>query len=228
MAAVDAHFKGETDRYKAEFRVKAKNGSWLWMGNYGQIKERNEKGEVTQFIGVSFNIDQRRMMEETMKAMAFSDALTGLGNRRLLFEKAGDLIAKSYVNNLPTTLLIADIDYFKKINDTYGHSVGDQVLISYSEVLKTYFREIDMKIRYGGDEFIILLPDTSLKQAEASAHRLNNRIAKIESDVKEGITTSVGLAELQSNETIEHLIQRADKALYQAKQLGRNTVVIDS
>jgi len=224
MEAVEAHFRGETNRYKAEFRLKAFNGDWVWMGNYGQVVERNDKNEVTKFIGVSFNIDQRRVMEEAMKAMAYSDPLTGLGNRRMLFERADEELSRAFRYKHDLSIMIADIDYFKKINDSYGHTIGDQVLAAYADALQRDFRHVDMKIRYGGDEFIVLMPETNLDQAIESAQRFNYLISKLSTPVEEGITTSIGVAEIEAEESIESLIKRADKALYKAKDMGRNTV----
>ncbi|MBN2793947.1 MAG: sensor domain-containing diguanylate cyclase [Clostridia bacterium] len=225
LAIMENHFKGETDRYKAELRVKAKDGNWVWMGNYGQVKERNEKGEVTRFIGVNFDIDQRRIMEETMKSMAYTDDLTSLGNRRMLFETGHVEVEKALRYNRPLSIIFADIDRFKYINDTYGHMNGDEVLKDYATCLLQSLRLLDSKYRYGGDEFIILLPETTLEEAYDSALRFNQQVKEMTTAIPIVITTSIGVASLTTDDTLESLIKKADLALYKAKEQGKDTVL---
>lgn len=226
MSAIQAHFQGKTSRYRAEFRIKAKDGSWIWMGNYGQVKERNEEGQVTRFIGVTFNIDQRRIMEETLKAMAYTDDLTDLGNRRMLFHTGALEMERAKRYKHPFTLLITDIDGFKKINDQHGHIVGDNILKKYADEMKATFRHVDMKIRYGGDEFIVLMPETKIDSALESAKRFASVISKMTCDGVESMTTSIGIARMNGDESLEALIKRADAALYTAKELGCNQVIV--
>lgn len=219
------HFEGKTDRYSAELRIKAKNGSWVWTGNYGQVKSRNSAGEITQFIGLNFNIDERHILEDAMKTMAYTDDLTGLGNRRLLFEQGELEIKKCKRYKRDLSIIFADIDYFKAINDAYGHIVGDDILKLYAKTIKDEFRDIDMKYRYGGDEFIILMPETNISAAYESALRFNEIVANINPQPLDGLTTSIGLASYDGETNLEALIKKADHALYQAKEEGRNSVV---
>lgn len=225
LEAMDKHFKGETDRYRAELRVKAKDGNWVWMGNYGQVKARNVNGEVTRFIGVNFNIDQRRIMEEAMKSMAYTDDLTSLGNRRMLFEMGYTEVEKAHRYNRPLSIIFADIDRFKYINDTYGHMKGDQVLKDYAECILNTLRHLDLKYRYGGDEFIILLPETTLEEAYDSALRFNHQVKEMKTIIQMMITTSIGVATLEPEDTLESLIKKADVALYKAKEKGKDIVL---
>ena len=221
------HFDGKADAYRAELRMKNKKGSWVWIGSYGQVKERNIQGGVTKFIGVTFNIDQRRITEETLKIMAYNDVLTNLGNRRMLFESGALELERSLRYNHPCSLLITDIDGFKQINDTHGHMIGDQILSDYAKTLRSSFRQMDMKIRYGGDEFIVIMPETTLEEAYESALRFNATIERQPMGIDKGITTSIGVAQMNMNDSLESLIRRADKALYRAKEQGRNQVIMD-
>lgn len=226
MEAIQNHFAGKTERYRAEFRIQAKDGTWIWMGNYGQVKKRNEKGEVTCFIGVTFNIDQRRITEEMLKTLAYTDDLTKLGNRRMLFQD-GDLeLEKATRYNHPLSMFMTDIDGFKQINDEYGHIVGDTILKEYAICMNDTFRNVDMKLRYGGDEFIIIMPETDIEEATKSANRFLKNVSAIDSEIQNYITTSIGVAEFKDKESLESLIKRADLALYDSKALGGNTLTV--
>jgi len=163
--------------------------------------------------------------ELALKDMASKDALTGLLNRR-----SGEQLLKQYVTDKPgakntLSLIMLDIDNFKKINDTYGHARGDEILKSSSQLLKSKARNSDNVIRWGGEEFLILLPDTKLPAAMEFAERIRNSIAG-ENDCEAGkITASLGVAELQNDESGASLLSRADKALYKAKLEGKNRAI---
>ena len=131
-------------------------------------------------------------------------------------------------NNIPLSLIFLDIDYFKNINDKYGHNTGDRMLKSISEMLKKSFRTSDHIIRWGGEEFIILLNKCSLELAVDLAERIRKNVEDYSDDEVGKITISLGVATLQPNETIHELISRADSALYQSKRNGRNQVTISS
>jgi diguanylate cyclase (GGDEF)-like protein len=160
-----------------------------------------------------------------MKKMAYTDELTGLANRRKLFDQGEIEIGKCKRYKRKLSILFADIDYFKAINDKYGHNVGDDILKLYGKILRETFRDIDLKYRYGGDEFIILMPETDLNDAYESALRFNQIIEEINPKPLKGLTTSIGVASYNGEDTLESLIKKADQALYQAKDKGRNSVV---
>ena len=121
-----------------------------------------------------------------------------------------------------------DIDHFKKINDTYGHNVGDDVLKAITDIVKGRIRTIDVFARWGGEEFLILLPDTNVLSASVLAEELRLMIENTEIIKGEKITASFGVTEFRSGDTFEIFINRVDKLMYQAKQSGRNKVVSDS
>jgi two-component system, cell cycle response regulator len=166
--------------------------------------------------------------------MAITDALTGLYNRRYMESHLATLVEQAAARGKPLTVLILDIDYFKAINDSYGHDAGDDVLREFALRIRKSIRGIDMACRYGGEEFVAVMPETDMAVATMVAERLRRRIASEPFSIQQGkgsvtVTISVGLAALGSpNETAAEILKRADQALYQAKRDGRNRVVSDA
>ena len=162
--------------------------------------------------------------------LSVTDGLTGLYNRRYFeFNLEREFLrAKRYKNNL--SMAILDIDFFKKINDTFGHQCGDYILKEVARLTKESFRKTDMIYRYGGEEFTIILPETSLTNASIPLERLRNKIEAFEfvyNNEKIKLSISVGISEMKYNYSEQtELLSTADKALYKAKQTGRNKVVI--
>ena len=164
------------------------------------------------------------------------DALTNLNNRRQFEHRLGQEIATTKRQNNPLCAMMIDIDFFKKVNDTYGHASGDAVLRGVASIIKSALRESDIPSRYGGEEFAILLPYTHIEEAKIVGERLRSTVESSpipindeNSDVKSiNVTISMGLAEFDNQETGEELFERADKALYQAKESGRNRVCINN
>ncbi len=162
------------------------------------------------------------------------DALTNLNNRRQFELRLGQEIAAAKRQNNPLCAMMIDIDFFKKVNDTYGHASGDAVLRGVASIIKSTLRESDIPSRYGGEEFAILLPYTHIKEAEIVGERLRNAVETSplpindeNSDIKTiNVTISMGLAEFINDETGEELFERADNALYEAKKSGRNKVCV--
>ena len=159
------------------------------------------------------------------------DALTGVHNRRWMSEAFPRALLRCTRNKQPVTLMIVDIDFFKRVNDTYGHLIGDAALKTVAKCLAKNLRPFDLLGRYGGEEFALLLPDTGHVGAETLAERLRSMIAgcKIESDdARFQVTISIGVALAHGEKTLEVLLEEADSALYRAKELGRNRVEITS
>lgn len=165
------------------------------------------------------------------------DALTGFYNRRQLEERIKQEAAKAKRQKTPLCAIMTDIDFFKKVNDVYGHAVGDLVLKTVSKTIRTQLREYDIAGRYGGEEFAILLPFTRTEEAIMVAERLRNAVekttinlAKVNPDAPQktiNVTISVGIYEFKSSDDAEDLLKKADKALYEAKDTGRNRVIIN-
>ncbi len=158
----------------------------------------------------------------TMRHLAITDPLTGVANRRYFNEVASLNIARNARNGLPLSLLILDLDHFKKVNDIHGHATGDRVLVDIANMLQSLCRETDVIARWGGEEFTLLLPDTDQKGATTFAQRLADSLSTYRFIDDKTITISQGIATYQPGDTIESLLKRADKALYQAKEKGRN------
>ena len=158
---------------------------------------------------------------------AQTDELTGLMNRRAFFEHAQVLYAQCRHNQQPLCALMMDMDHFKQINDTYGHQAGDQVLRQIGGVISASFRKADVYGRLGGEEFAVLLPNTSLETARNIAEDLIKAIAGLAAEPVKGLSASLGVAFTHAvDEDLHGLMNTADKALYRAKALGRNQVAV--
>lgn len=173
---------------------------------------------------------QQRLLE-----LATMDDLTGVANRRYFYERFEQEVARAQRYHHPLSCLILDLDDFKKVNDNYGHLAGDRVLREIAGIIRANCRTSDLPARFGGEEFIVLLPETDLTGAASFAERLRSLIASREIPLGNGqllqITASLGVAsftpaELGSLDSGEKLIQLADDALYQAKRDGKNRVVV--
>lgn len=177
---------------------------------------RKEKEELIR--------QERRLRQESI-----TDGMTGLYNRRLLWSALDKETAVAHENGLPLSLLILDVDNFKRFNDTHGHPEGDKVLIALADILLKQVRDKDSPCRYGGEEFVVVLPYTPMAKASGVAERIRLRFSQLrfdpEPDLQIQVTVSVGLAELKPGETPRELLSRADKALYEAKNTGKNRVV---
>ncbi len=166
--------------------------------------------------------------------MAITDALTGLFNRRYMENHLGTLVEQAGARGKPLAVLALDIDHFKSINDSHGHDAGDDVLRDFALRIKRSIRGIDLACRCGGEEFIIVMPETDMAVAASVAERLRRRIATEPFVISEGtrtipVTLSIGIATLrEGNDTPASLLKRADQALYRAKRDGRNRVVPDA
>lgn len=188
--------------------------------------------QLTRQSGLT--IHRANVYAEVLK-YASLDALTGLNNRRQFEVRIKQEVSNSKRNNSPLCCMMIDVDYFKKVNDTYGHAAGDCVLKSVSEIIKNEIRDYDIACRYGGEEFFIILPQTNLKEASLVAQRLRKVIEESKMNVREAnihgirylkITVSIGVCAFDSSMTPETFAQCADKALYEAKESGRNRVIV--
>ena len=168
-----------------------------------------------------------RMMEKLQK-LAVTDGLTKLYNSRSFYTQLETEVDRFNRYKHPLALLLLDLDHFKDYNDTYGHLVGDKVLVRFSQIIKSCLRANDTAYRYGGEEFTVILPETGGEEAGLVAQRIraaleNERFAPINGkEVK--ITISIGVTEYQPKEELSSFIQRADRAMYRSKQKGRNLV----
>ncbi|WP_286269637.1 GGDEF domain-containing protein [Thalassotalea hakodatensis] len=185
---------------------------------------------VTALIILVLLIRQLKI-RATLKYLAKTDSLTGLYNRRVLFTQGVLLLQEHQQRQIPLSVMMLDIDHFKYINDTYGHDVGDKVIIAVANLGKETLRAKDIFSRIGGEEYAIILPHTELKEAKAIAERLREKVQQhvfeLEDKATENfnVTISIGVATLSSENTdFDQLLHAADEAMYRAKTSGRNQV----
>ncbi|MBW8010493.1 MAG: diguanylate cyclase [Chloroflexi bacterium] len=195
---------------------------------------RNTKGGELGYLLTLQDITERKQLFQEIERLASTDPLTNLNNRRHMFDLGEKEITRARRYNHPVSLLIIDIDHFKEINDTYGHLVGDQILEKFSSSLQSTFRSIDIVGRYGGDKFIVILPETPPNAAHATAIRLCETITNrvFQTTAREiHFTLSIGISsetDFKNDTSLYTLLERADRALYRAKSRGRNQAVLEN
>lgn len=188
-------------------------------------------GTAKRVTGVNWDVTKKRRLEAELRRLATTDALTGANNRRSFMERAGAEIMRSKRYNSPVAILSLDIDHFKRVNDTYGHPVGDKVLKALVTICKDTLRSTDIFARMGGEEFSAILPESDVASAHKTAERLREAVEKsvvrTETDAIR-YTISIGISTLAgADDHLDLLMRRADKALYKAKEQGRNRVEIE-
>ncbi|MBC7952909.1 MAG: diguanylate cyclase [Rhodospirillaceae bacterium] len=227
-AATDAQLMaGETDRLDMETTLADATGmprALMVSKAVLRLADNSPHG----IIGVATDITERKALERELRRLATIDPLTGAFNRRHFMAEATQEMERAvrYGNGLSVIML--DIDLFKRVNDTHGHAMGDEVLRKVVEVCRANLREVDVFGRLGGEEFAALLPETTLAGAALLAERLRRAINEIRVPLAAGdlrITASLGIAEREADEpSFDHMLHRADQALYRAKQAGRDRV----
>jgi diguanylate cyclase (GGDEF)-like protein/PAS domain S-box-containing protein len=184
---------------------------------------RREDGRIEGALIVNLDITQRRQAEDRLREMAERDPLTNAYNRRHLYEFMTAEIQRSRRYGSPLSVLMFDIDHFKRINDEHGHETGDRVLVRLVELVNQALRGADQLARYGGEEFIVVAPGIGLAQAVVLAERLRLQIERTPFDPVSRLTCSFGVCELGEG-GVDALLRRVDEWLYQAKRAGRNQV----
>ena len=189
-------------------------------------------------VAVFFRGLQRRLGEknaalkaaiERIEVLANRDELTGLANRRSIAKWLGEQMAQCDRSGLPLTVALLDIDHFKQINDTYGHSAGDRTLQLFANCVSETLRGVDRLGRYGGEEFLVVLVATSLNNAEGPLERIRSKVAACDwsaIDANIHLTLTIGATDYARGESAEDLLRRADLALYLGKESGRDRVVL--
>jgi diguanylate cyclase (GGDEF)-like protein/PAS domain S-box-containing protein len=246
-AAARAIRNGETS-IDEEIEIECFDGTRKIILNSG-VPMRNSAGEIVGALIVNQDITARKHSEDELRRasaeveaarrkveealareriLSRTDSLTGAANRRHFFEMAAHELAVAQRYHNPLSVILLDIDHFKRVNDMLGHDAGDEMLKRIAQIVRDHLREADVFARYGGEEFVILLPHTNAQQATVVAERIREDIATHSAIAREGVvmaTISSGVAHLLRDETIDALIRRADEALYLAKRRGRNRTV---
>ena len=218
------------ESFQVAYRMFRKEGAERWLMEEGRVVSEPDEASV-RLEGFISDITARKQTEmslreanETIGRLIREDPLTGLANRRALEENMVRAISFAQRWKHPLSIIMTDIDHFKTVNDRYGHLTGDQVLVSFSQLLKTSSRIEDIVARFGGEEFILVVPNTNLDQATQLAERLRIDTEEATIPIPTNITASFGVTRLLAEDTKESLIARADRALYAAKNAGRNRV----
>lgn len=191
----------------------------LYVARFNQVLSEKNK----QLSQLKIELEERN---EKLAHLSIHDTLTNLFNRHYFDQRFEQEYRRARRTQTDVCLIIIDIDYFKKINDEYGHSLGDKVLVELADILASAVREVDVLARWGGEEFVILTPATKLSDCHAFAQRLSSIIENTAFHHEIKITCSMGLAQLSPDETIEQWFDRADSSLYRAKEKGRNLIMI--
>ncbi|PTT45829.1 MULTISPECIES: sensor domain-containing diguanylate cyclase [unclassified Aeromonas] len=256
MAKFDLCLSDSVHEYRAEYRCRTRDGSYLWIEDCGRIIERNPDGSVARMIGAHRDIHASKLLlaqlerrnhsleqqvaertaelvrlnealqqkAEENRQLAETDALTGAASRYRLERVIKLECERSRRFKHAFSVIAMDVDDFKQINDNHGHSAGDQTLVKIVALVRTHIREIDLIARWGGDEFMVVLPNTGLADGRLVADKLRELIVRSRVCEQLDITLSFGLAEYQPDEPMSQLMVRVDRALYQAKLAGKNQI----
>ncbi|QSX09202.1 sensor domain-containing diguanylate cyclase [Alkalibacter rhizosphaerae] len=231
MKAMKDHMDGKIPVYECEYRIYTKDGSVKWFFDRGKVTQRDEDGKALFAAGIVFDItDQKnkeeklRVENELLEVESNTDPLTEIRNRGAIMEELDNQMKTSLFSKEKLHIAIFDIDHFKEINDTKGHVFGDTVLKEVAKILSGSIRGLDSVGRYGGEEFLVILPNTSKEGAEHAGERIRSRIEEHVFGEGVKVTISGGIAQYQMD-SAESFINRADKKLYEAKKSGRNQVM---
>ena len=213
----------ETGVQGYQHRIRHADGHYIWVEEYA-----TPQADGVTLIGAVRDISEQKALELKLRKLVATDDMTGLFNRRFFSEQVERALADAKRHDTPLSLIMVDIDYFKRVNDTYGHPTGDEVIIAIAQMLKQGTRSSDCCARIGGEEFAVLVSETTIDQAEHIAEQLRANIERTSINVQSGhslsITVTAGIATAEPGDSWTQLLGRADKALYRGKQSGRNRV----
>jgi len=225
MASLREHMAGMRMRYEAEYRLRNRNGHYLWVHDRGRVCEYGPQGQALRLVGMMQDISDRKALEQRLHGLAAVDTLTGLASRfggQTFLQSQAERCQRA---QLPLSLAFIDVDHFKAVNDLHGHLAGDAVLTQVGQAIKSAVRASDCVCRWGGEEFLVIAPETPLAAAAGLAETLCHRVRDHLAGHDPPVTISVGVAAASEPWIdIAALLARADAALYRAKQAGRNRI----
>ena len=231
MDQMRRHLAGIDPAYEVSYRIRHTDGSWRWYYDRGKVTQRDAQGKPLIVTGIVFDITKQKRMEEQLalqnhrlNELVDHDDLTKVLSRRALFRFLQVSHARSLATGGDLVIVMLDIDHFKKINDTYGHLVGDTILLQVATLIHNAIREVDAIGRYGGEEFLVVLDGVNPQTAMQVAERIRSAVAEHQFDNGISITISGGVAVLQ-DQGIDDLVTVADNRLYEAKRSGRNRII---
>ncbi|HEX9022142.1 MAG TPA: diguanylate cyclase, partial [Nitrospirota bacterium] len=207
--------------------------AWMDIYTYPILDEKGNVSHTIEYMRVvtdrKKSEDEKQRLIEELEHLSRTDGLTGLMNRRALTDSLAYEIDRADRYGSELSLVLCDIDSFKEINDNYGHDMGDRALQTISATLKTILRQTDIAGRHGGDEFMLILPETSVKGAENLAHKILEAVRGTELRARDGrpvrLSMSIGVSNLEAGiDTTDSFIKRTDDAMYASKQGGRNRI----
>lgn len=233
MNAMLNHMYHGAKVYETEYRVQCKDGNYRWFYDRGSITKRDKSGRPLFLAGIVFDITDRKeklkqleydnvvLLEKTRK-----DEMTGIHNHRAIVEFLNDQTAVSIQTKKPLSIAMIDIDDFKKVNDQYGHVVGDEVLRQTAQIIADSVRETDMVGRYGGEEYLVVFSQTKKSDSEKVMRRILTKIREFHYEQGFHVTVSAGISQYH-NETLSEFVARADNCMYEAKKAGKDRVISD-
>lgn len=227
IAAINAAKQGESSRYD----VVVKMGEDFVPIDFQITPVFDDTAQIIGLLPTAVDITERKQLEEELYQQAHFDYLTGLPNRRSCMEQGEVELLRTQRYDNALSVMMLDIDFFKKINDVYGHQAGDMVLKKLAMTFQAVLRDVDIMGRLGGEEFLVILPETTVEEAAKAAERLRDVVSKTKIFLATGLeidfTVSIGIAGFVDKKmSFKMLVDQADKALYRAKQTGRNRVCI--
>jgi len=233
MDAMRDHLYGKADVYEIEYRIKAKDGTFKWYYDRGRITQY-DNGKPAFLAGIVFDITEKKETQleleyknRILSEISSIDGLTKIGNHRTLIEHLKAEIAETSRTSSQLSIALFDIDDFKKVNDSKGHVYGDQVLVDLASIITKSIRGTDFAGRYGGEEFMVIFPNTTLSVASKISERIRQAVEDYNFVDGLRVTISGGTSQY-NNETITELVHSADTKLYTAKRNGKNQIVSDA
>ncbi|MBV2185245.1 MAG: sensor domain-containing diguanylate cyclase [Rhizobium sp.] len=223
---VDAKYMGSRKSFITGYRA---DGTEI---NLGATILRTGSTDGSVYIAVLRDLTERHGYQHELERLANTDPLSGINNRRAFTNLAGKELARCQQAQDPVSVILFDLDGFKAVNDGYGHDVGDTVICEFAQILKSVVHSGDLLARWGGEEFVLMMPDTSVERCAVIADMVRRNVESLEFGTANGvslrITVSAGVSTAAAaSESLDDLIRRADHALYAAKSSGRNRIIVE-